>query len=87
MAAPRGLQRLGWSRKTGVVLPVVVGSARVEGVADSEFHGGGDFRSIGGFELRWLTIVFEVPDGSSRVRGEGWWYWLDWGGSARDESD
>ena len=38
---PAGSRESRWIRKTGAVLPVVVGSAGVEGVADGELRGGG----------------------------------------------
>ena len=42
---PAGSRESGWIRKTGAVLPVVVGSAGVEGVAGGELQGGGGFGS------------------------------------------
>ena len=36
---PVGSRGLGWIRKTGAVLPVVVGSAGVEGVTEGELRG------------------------------------------------
>ena len=40
---PVGSRGSGWIRKTGTVLPVVVGSAGVEGIAGDELRGGGSF--------------------------------------------
>ena len=44
----------GWIRKTGAVLPVVVGSVGVEGVAGGELRGGGGVRWVLGF---WAAVV------------------------------
>jgi len=44
----------GWIRKTGAVLPMVVGSAGVEGVTGGELRGGGGFRWVLGF---WAAVV------------------------------
>ena len=66
---------------------MVEGVMGMEGVIGDELHGGRWLREFWGFGLRWLSIALEVMGGSARVRGEGWWHWLDWRGSARGKSD
>ena len=56
---PAGSRESGWIRKTGAVLPVVVGSAGVEGVADGELRGGGGLGSKVLLGLRWFPIKIE----------------------------
>ena len=60
---PVGSRESRWIRKTEAVLPVVVGSARVEGVADGEFRGGGGFGSKVVLRLRWFPIEIEQGEG------------------------
>ena len=67
------------------VIPVVVGSSGVEGVAGGELRGGGGFVLFWGSGLRWFSSEFEVLGGSARPRGRGWWHWLDGCGSGCDE--
>ena len=69
---PSGSRETGWIRKTGAVLPVVVGSAGVEGVAGGELRGGGGFGSNGGLGLRWFPITYERLGSSARLRGVEW---------------
>ena len=64
---------MGWIRKTGAVLPVVVGSAGVEGVADGELRGGGGFGSKVGLGLRWFPIKIEQGDVFTGERESFWW--------------
>ena len=39
---------------------------------------------IWGFALRWLPVEAEGLGGSARSRGNGWWCWMDGGGSGCD---
>ena len=40
---------------------------------------------VWGSGLRWFSSEFEVLGGSVRSRGNGWWCWMDGGGSGCDE--
>ena len=67
---PAGSRELRWIRKTGAVLPVVVGSAGVEGITSDELRGGESFGWVWGFALRWFPVAPEclgswVVEGSS----------------------
>ena len=57
----------------------------MEGVTGGELRGGRWLREIWGFGLRWLPVKFEVLGGSARSRGNGWWCWMDGGGSSCDD--
>ena len=60
---PAGSRGSGWICKTGAVLPVVVGSAGVEGVAGGELRGGGGFGDKVILGPRWLPIKMEQGNG------------------------
>ena len=60
---PAGSRESRWIRKTGAVLPVVVGSAGVEEVADGELHGGGGLGSKVVLGLRWFPIKIKQGEG------------------------
>ena len=77
---PAGSRGLGWIRKTGAVLPVVVGSAGLEGVVGGELHGGGGFGSNGVLGLWWFPIAYERLGSSARLRGVEWCRWMGGGG-------
>ena len=78
---PTGSRGLGWIRKTGAVLPVVVGSAGVEGIAGDELRGGLSFGSnvglgYGGSGLR--LRGWAAPHGREESHGG-----TSWTGGAR----
>ena len=64
---------------------MVVRSPGVGGVAGGELRGGGGFGWFWGSGLRWFSSEFEVLGGSASSRGNGWWCWMDGGGSGCDE--
>ena len=63
---------------------MVVGSSGVEGVTGGELRGGRWFGSKVGFGLRWFLVEAEVLGSSARLWGDGWWRWMDGGGSGCD---
>ena len=56
----------------------------VKGVAGGELRDGRRFGNNWGFGLWWLPVEAEVLGGSARSRGNGWWCWMDGGGSGCD---
>ena len=61
-----------------MVLPVVVGSAGVDGVADGELRGGGGLGSKVLLGLWWFSIKIEQGEGFTGGRESFWW--RDWRG-------
>ena len=59
--------------------------AGTKGVGGGELCGGRRLGRIWGFELWWFLVAFERLGGSVRSRGNGWWCWMNGGGSGCDE--